>query len=242
VRRAYEVFDFQAAYHAILNFIVVDLSSLYIDVARDRLYCDAATSLKRRSTQTTLFIVLDTLLRMLAPLIPFTAEEVYAHLPGARLDSVHLLTMHPANPAWRDEALESRWQRLLQIRDEALKLLEGMRKAGAIGASLEASVSVAAGEGIDIETNRDLLKDLFIVSHVEPLGEADAANFRREAAGREDFMVDGAFVRVPVHPAITLVGRHAPGVKCARCWTYFDDGTDPELDARCRAVVRGQAS
>ena len=238
VWRAYDVFDFQGAYHAILNFIVVDLSSLYIDVARDRLYCDGAKSRERRSAQTTLFNVLDTLIRMLAPLIPFTAEEVYAYIPGARVESVHLLTMHPANPAWRDAELESRWERLLQIRDEALKLLEAMRKAGTIGASLEAAISIAAGEGIDVAANRELLKELFIVSHVGILNEAEAAEVRREAAGREEFAVNGNFARVSANPAITMLGRRAPGVKCARCWTYFDDGGDPELDARCRTVVR----
>ena len=95
VRRAYEAFEFQTAFQAMLNFIVVDLSSLYIDVARDRLYCAAEKSLERRSAQTALFNILDALVRMLAPLIPFTAEEVYSYMPGERLESVHLTTMHP---------------------------------------------------------------------------------------------------------------------------------------------------
>ena len=87
VREAYDKFEFQSAYQAILNFIVVDLSSLYIDVARDRLYCAGAESRERRSAQTALFNILDTIVRMLAPLIPFTAEEVYSYLPGERLVS-----------------------------------------------------------------------------------------------------------------------------------------------------------
>ena len=82
VRRAYEAFDFQTAFHAILNFVVVDLSSLYIDVARDRLYCDGARSRERRSAQTALYLMLDALVRMLAPLMPFTADEIYSYVPG----------------------------------------------------------------------------------------------------------------------------------------------------------------
>ena len=243
VRRAYEAFEFQTAYQAMLNFIVVDLSSLYIDVARDRLYCAAAGSRERRSAQTALFNILDAIVRMLAPLIPFTAEEVYAYLPGKRLESVHLTTMHPANPSWRDEELEARWERLLKIRDEALKLLEGMRKAGTIGAPLDAAISLGADGGSEselaetIKQYREELKDLFIVSDVAILGEAEAAEIRRQAGGREDFAVDGSFARAAANPAITLVGRHASGVKCARCWKYFDDGGDHQLDARCRAVV-----
>ena len=130
VRAAYEAFEFQAAYHTILNFMVVDLSSLYIDVARDRLYCAAEKSVERRSAQTALFHILDAIVRMLAPLIPFTAEEVYGYMPGARLESVHLTTMRDGNPEWRDSDLEARWERLMRVRDEALKLLEAMRQVG----------------------------------------------------------------------------------------------------------------
>ena len=245
VRRAYEAFEFQTAFQAMQNFIVVDLSSLYIDVARDRLYCSAENSRERRSAQTALFHILDALVRMLAPLIPFTTEEVYGYMPGKRLASVHLTTMHPANPSWRDEELEARWERLLKVRDEALKLLEAMRKSGTIGAPLDAAISLGADGGSEsglaetLKRYREELKDLFIVSDVAILGDAEAAEIRRQANGREDFALDGngTFARAAANPAITLVGRHASGAKCARCWKYFDDGSGETLDARCRAVV-----
>ncbi len=152
--------------------------------------------------------------------------------------------MHPACPSWRDDDLEARWERLLRIRDEALKLLEAMRKAGTIGAPLDAAISLGADGGSEsglaetIRQYREELKDLFIVSEVAILGDAEVAEIRRQADGREDFALDGngSFVRVVANPAITLVGRHASGVKCARCWKYFD-GSGDELDARCRAVV-----
>jgi isoleucyl-tRNA synthetase len=245
VRAAYEVFEFQAAYHTILNFMVVDLSSLYIDVARDRLYCAAEKSIERRSAQTALFHILDTVVKMLAPLIPFTAEEVYGYMPGARLESVHLTTMRDANPEWRDADLEARWERLMWMRDEALKLLEAMRQSGTIGAPLEAAISLGVDGGSEsglaqtVKKYREELKDLFIVSEVAILSDAEVSELTREAQGREDFARDGMFVRAGVNPAITMAGRRASGVKCARCWKYFDDGGDLELDPRCRAVVRG---
>jgi isoleucyl-tRNA synthetase len=243
VRRAYEAFEFQTAFQLMQNFIVVDLSSLYIDVARDRLYCSAEKSRERRSAQTALFNVLDTLLRMLAPLIPFTAEEVYSYMPGPRLQSVHLTVMHPANPAWRDTDLEARWERLLKVRDEALKLLEAMRQSGTIGAPLDAAISLGAARGSDsglaetLKRYREDLKDLFIVSDVAILDDAEAAEIRRQAGDRETFAVDGTFARASANPPVTLLGRHASGVKCARCWKFFDDGGGYQLDARCRAVV-----
>src|SRR5260370_450685 len=105
---AYEQFDFQAAYYAILNFVVIDLSSLYIDVARDRLYCSGAASRERRSAQTALYLILDTLVRMLAPLIPYTADEIYSHVPGKTADTVHLLTLHAPDPPFSAPALTPR--------------------------------------------------------------------------------------------------------------------------------------
>jgi isoleucyl-tRNA synthetase len=244
VRRAFDAYDFQAAYHAIINFVVVDLSSLYIDVARDRLYCASAASPERRSVQTALFHVIDALVRMLAPLIPFTADEVYSHMPGKSAASVHLLTLASPNPEWRDENLEARWDRLLKIRAEALKLLETMRQAGTIGAPLEAAVSIGTTDTDDIALGdalarqREALKELFIVSQVSPMGSQEAEDLRRKANGAESFNFDGVYGRVSADPSMVIVGRRAPGRKCQRCWMYFEDDSGSDLDPRCRAVVQ----
>ncbi len=241
IRRAYENFDYQSAFHTMLNFIVVDLSSLYIDVARDRLYCSAHASRERRSAQTALFHLLDALVRMLAPLIPYTAEEVYEHMPARDSDSVHLLELQPEHPEWVDHSLTTRWDRLLKVRDEALKLLEAMRKSGTIGAPLEATLSLGGDAGADKELiellkgYRDNLKDLFIVSGVGILDPEEAAALKREAGEREDFSTNGTFARVAA--PLALKGQRAAGVKCQRCWCYFDDGGHPELCPRCRSVV-----
>ncbi len=244
VARAYEEFDFQAAYYAILNFVVIDLSSLYIDVARDRLYCSGPVSRERRSAQTALYLILDTLVRMLAPLIPYTADEIYSHVPGKTADSVHLLTLRGADPRFSDAELEARWGRLLQVRDQALKVLETMRQAGTIGAPLDASLKLGVADaengefGEMLRQYRDRLKDLFIVSGVAMLADSEVAELKGKANGQEDFKVDGMFGRISAQPPVIVVGARAPGIKCQRCWCYYDDGGDPELDPRCREVVR----
>jgi isoleucyl-tRNA synthetase len=243
-RGAYERYDFQAACQAAVNFAVIDLSSLYIDVARDRLYCSAAGSVERRSAQTALYLVLDATVRILAPLIPFTAEEVYSHMPGPKASSVHLLTFAEPCADWADAKLGERWERLLRVRAEALKLLEAMRQAGTIGAPLEATLAIAVdggaqqGLGEMLARHRQSLKELFIVSDVAILDAGEAARLREAARGRIDFAVDGTFARISSELAILLAGRRAPGRKCQRCWVYHDDGADPELCPRCRAVVR----
>jgi isoleucyl-tRNA synthetase len=250
VLRAYEAFDYQAAYHALLNFIVVDLSSLYIDVARDRLYCDAGSSRERRSAQTALYLMLDTLLRMLAPLIPFTADEVYAHVPGKIADSVHLLTLHPPDPRLADAELEARWQRLLQVRENVLRSLENLRQTKTIGAPLDALVKIFVPSEIDDGGNvkaptgelaqsllRDQaqLKDLLIVSSAEVVVGPAADEFIRE---HPDTIPESAVDTIESLGNITVLAQAAPGRKCQRCWKYFDDDSDSELDARCRAVVQ----
>ncbi|HTT77554.1 MAG TPA: class I tRNA ligase family protein, partial [Candidatus Binataceae bacterium] len=242
VQRAYENYDFQAAYQAISNFVVIDLSSLFIDVSRDRLYCDGPASFERRSAQTALYIVLDNLIRMLAPLIPFTAEEVYSHLPGRTAESVHLLAMHPPDERWSDSALEEKWSLLLEVRSEALKLLEAMRKAGTIGAGLDATVQLGLLDGANslgtvLSEYREDLKDLLIVSDVELLSGQDAAALKATTNGYEDFQSDGFFAHASAQLPLIVTGRHASGRKCLRCWKYFDDGSESELDARCRQVV-----
>ena len=241
VLRAFEAYDFQAAFHAILNFVVVDLSSLYIDVARDRLYCGGADSVERRSAQTALYAMLDALVRMLAPLIPFTADEVYLRIPGRTAESVHLLTLSEARPQLADAALETRWERLLELREQTLKLLEQMRQSGTIGAPLEARIAIGAeGDGWadTLRSSRGLLKELFIVSAVEILPDSEVNDLRAKANGAREFDTEGQFGRISTSPPSVLLGRRAGGRKCQRCWCYYDDAGHPDLCERCRTVVR----
>ncbi len=219
VREAYEAYNFQPACHDILNFMVVDLSSLYIDVARDRLYCSAANSRERRSAQTALYLMLDTLVRMLAPLIPFTADEVYSHMPGKAGDSVHLLTLREADSSFADAELESRWDKLIALRDQALKVLETMRQAGTIGAPLEAKLEIGSatpGNHAWMESlrgDREALKALFIVSDVAILPEGESDKLRATVDGQEDFRIDGRFGRISSQPPVIVMGGRAPGKK-----------------------------
>ncbi len=242
-RRAYENYDFQAVYHTVLNFAVVDLSSLYFDVARDRLYCSGEDSRERRSAQTALYLVLDAMMRIVAPLIPYTADEICSHMPGERAASVHLLKFAEPRPEWSDAELIARWDRLLELRSEALKVLETMRQAGIIGPGLEAVVALAADGGAEgfgemLARYRESLKELFIVSDVALLAPEEARRLREAAQGRGDFNVDGTFVRLSPEVPVAIAARRAPGRKCQRCWTYYTDEGDAELCRRCRAVIR----
>jgi isoleucyl-tRNA synthetase len=250
VRKSYETFDFQAVYQAVLNFAVIDLSSLFIDVARDRLYCGGANSRERRSAQTALYNVLDALVRILAVLIPFTADEVYSHMPGEKAASVHMLTLAPPHPEWADEELLARWERLLDIRSEALKLLETMRQAGTIGAPLEASVRINWGQLSDGGSNgarapfasndAELLKELFVVSKVKVMSDEEAAP-RWQHEDAEDLPAQGEFIHEGARAPVLLIGARAGGKKCPRCWIYFEDDSGSELDPRCRAAVSASA-
>ncbi len=238
---AYQRYDFQAVYNALVNFAVIDLSSLYVEVARDRLYCSPASSIERRSAQTAMYHVLDAVVRIIAPLLPYTADEIYSHIPGARAESVHLLELQPPQPAWADAELEERWKQLLSIRGAALKVLETMRQAGAIGAPLEAEVQLAAAPGAvealatTLDHDLRLFKDLFLVSGVEVMSPDRADELAKLADGAEAFSVDGAFGRVSSLPPLIILGRRSDGKKCPRCWMYHHE--DSELDARCRAAL-----
>jgi len=178
--------------------------------------------------------------------MPYTADEVYSYLPGKNADSVHLLEFAPPCPGWSDPELESRWDRLLKVRDEGLKLLEAMRHAGTIGAPLEAAVKIGApswSEGWgrewadELARGRDLLKDLLIVSDVKILSEAESAGLESEAKNGATFGRNGTFGRFRASPALVMIGERARGAKCERCWCYYDDGY-PKLCPRCRVVVR----
>ncbi len=196
VLAAYEAYDFPSVFHAINQFTTVDLSAFYADVLKDRLYTFAAGSPERRSAQTALFIIADGLARLLAPILPMTADELWPHVPGARETSVHLAEFPQGVEAMYNADLAARWDRLLQIRDEVNRALEVARQAKTIGNSLGAKVVVRPrGENAPLLTRyKDDLATLFIVSQVE----------LQPAEG------EGAELEVDV--------RRAEGSKCPRCW------------------------
>ena len=233
VRRAYDAYEFHHAFQALHNFCAVDLSALYLDVLKDRLYTQAPDAPGRRAAQTTCARVLDALVRLMAPILTFTAEEVWDHLPGARearAPSVHLTDFPAVEAVWLDAGLEARWEILLRVRGEVARALEQARAAKAIGAGLEAEVVLHVTEpglAATLAAAGDaLLRDLFIVSGVER-SSAEAAGPATAMAGL----------------AVTV--RHAAGRKCARCWTWSEAvGTDPEhpgLCARCLPIIRAGA-
>lgn len=203
-REAYEAYEFHVVYHALNNFCSVDLSSLYFDIVKDRLYCCGRNSRERRSAQTAMYEILSALTRVIAPIMPFTAEEMWEAIPLCRdhtgeRTSVFLGDFPKPQPCWADDALAKRWARIWEVRAEVTRALETQRKAGNIGHSLDARVAISLG-GSDYEllesVGKEVLASLYIVSQVDII------------------RVDSDTLDVAV-----LDPR---GAKCARCWNYAE--------------------
>ncbi len=217
---AYENYEFHRVYHAVNAFCAVELSSFYVDVTKDLMYTLSPRSPQRRSAQTAMHRTVATLARLLAPVLPFTAEEVWSHLPGRKAESVHLAEFPAVDAAWRDEKLEARWEKLLQVRAAAALELEKARQAGQIGKSLEAQVEIEP----DSAETREILQS------VGPLLETVLIVSQAKVA-----QLTSGQLRVKVSAA--------DGQKCVRCWRWTNDvGADtahPQLCGRCAEVVKG---
>ncbi len=219
VAAAYKDYDFHTMSHAIHQFCVVDMSNFYLDVTKDRMYASKKASVARRSGQTTMHAILDALVRMLAPVLCFTSEEIWQYLPHAAGDnpeSIQLNSWPVSVPEYRDDVLAVKWEKLLEVRDVALKALEEARNRKEIGQSLQAKLQLTAnGELLAfLHEAADLLPTVFICSQVEIVG--------------------GDALKATVLPA--------DGEKCERCWTYAtsvgDDVDHPTVCARCAAALR----
>ncbi len=223
VTRAYEEYEYHIVFHALHNFCVVDLSSFYLDILKDTLYCEKADHPARRSAQTVMSIILETLTRLMAPILTFTADELWQMLSGKRQPTAQAADWPDPDPSWSDEELGSRWDLLLDVREEVTRVLEQARKDKVIGGSLEASVSLWAGDELYelLQAYRDQLAALFIVSGVD-LHRGTARAPASAVAGQE---LD-----------LALQVAKAAGDKCPRCWVYSDSGG--ELCQRCAAVTR----
>ncbi len=225
VRLAYQRFEFHKIYHAIHNFCVVDLSAFYLDVLKDRLYVSAAASRKRRSAQTALFEITVSLVRLMAPILVFTAEEVWQHLPAfpGKAASVHLTQLPEPVAAYEDEALEEWWARVLEVRGEVNRALELARVDKVVGHSLDAEVSLSLPEQLRdlLGGQEELLSQVFIVSKVS-LTQADDIKDGIEAVAL---------------PGLVIQVRPASGAKCARCWVHREGvgahREHPEICSRC---------
>jgi len=233
VVRSYESYEFHAVFHGVHNFCAVDLSAQYLDVIKDRLYTSAPDDPRRRAAQTACYDIFRALARLMAPILTFTAEEAWRHVPGDRPASVHLERFPDVPVEWLDEELAREWNRLLEVRREVAKALESARAQGLIGSGLEAQVGIrVAPEDLPalLEAKRALLPTLFIVSqvHLRPLDGDSVVQYESQE-------IPGLVVEV---------GR-ARGHKCQRCWVWSErvgeDAAHSGLCERCGPLVRGFA-
>jgi isoleucyl-tRNA synthetase len=231
ILRAYEAYEYGTIFQALNGFTTVDLSAFYADVSKDRLYTFAATSRERRSAQTAMYLIADGLTRLMAPILSFTADELWRRLPGAREESVHMALFPDADSVsgWSDESLTARWDALSKLRERVLAEIEPLRKNKEIGSSLQAKVILTAGaaELAPLERMIADLPMLFIVSEVE---------LRPEAPGGPN--------AGDTQPRIEI--SRAGGVKCDRCWRYVTSvSSEPEwagLCSRCLDALGGTHS
>jgi len=223
VRRAYEEFEPYVIYQQVHNFCVVDMSAFYLDVLKDRLYVYKEGSRERRSAQSALFRILVDLTRLIAPVLAFTAEEIWDHVPAfaGKEASVHLGTMPTADPGLKDEALKEKWERILALKQEVSKVLEGARRDKVIGHPLDARVMLAAdGDTLDfLKSVEPFLEDVFICSGVEVV------------------QGDGPYIESENFSKLGIQAAKAPGKKCPRCWHYREgigaSQAHPEICPRC---------
>ncbi|MBI1909331.1 MAG: isoleucine--tRNA ligase [Deltaproteobacteria bacterium] len=234
-RQGYEEFAFHLIFHEVNRFCTVDLSSLYLDILKDRLYTFAKTSPDRRAAQTALFEIITTLSRLIAPVLSFTADEIWAKIPpwkGGEA-SVHLSRFPTSQSRWIDEALGDRWSRFWRVRGEITKGLEMARQAKVIGNSLEARVTLSAEDETEalLQNFEKMLPDLLIVSQVT-----------RSQTPLENPAPGTVFYKSTEIPHLLVTVEKAEGEKCARCWAFRTSvGKNPGhplLCDRCREVLR----
>jgi isoleucyl-tRNA synthetase len=220
VTEAYENFIFHRVFSLIYNFCTIEMSNIYMDVLKDRMYCDAAESLSRRSGQTVMQRILDYLVRMLAPILAHTAEEAWSAMKfkSQEVESVHLALMPKVDDSIDTESDEPKWKRIMTLRDEVLRVLENLREKQEIGSNQQACVTVYADE-----------------ESAELLREFGAEQFAALCIVSEVKLQKGAH-------ETTVVAEKSGYQKCQRCWNYWPsvgaDSEHPDLCERCVSVVR----
>ncbi|MBO5701121.1 MAG: isoleucine--tRNA ligase [Clostridia bacterium] len=229
VRAAYDNYSFHLVYHAINNFCTVDMSKLYIDITKDRVYVENPTSKARRSAQTAFYYIISALVKMIAPILAYTAEEIWQSMPHASTDdvtSVYLSEMPKADGKFAFDGSE-RWEELFTLRDDVMKALEIARAEKKIGKSLDAKVTVYTADAAVLELlgkfTEEELKTVFITSGAHVVNAAAP---------------EGAYV--PEEGKIAVLVENADGKRCDRCWCYSTEGESDEegfICERCKKIL-----
>ena len=228
-RKAYEDFEFHIVYHEVNKFCTITLSKLYIDITKDRVYVEKKDSEGRRAAQTTMFMILSALTRLIAPMLAFTSEEIWKAMPHLESEdnaSVFLNAMPEYNSEYEFGDIADRWNRLFELRDDIMKALEEARANKLIGKSLDAKVTIYTSNEDTYKTFAEFaeeLKTVFIVSSAEVV-KADAP--------------DEAFTET--ESGIGVVVSQADGHKCDRCWAYSTEGYENEdgfICERCKNII-----
>ncbi len=231
-KRAYERYEFFKAYHAIHNYCVVHLSAFYLDVLKDRLYTSLAESKERRSAQTAIYIILVALLKLMAPILSFTAEEAWKYVPGEKNSvSIHEEDLPSVREEWIDNELAARWELILAIKSDVARAIEKARKAKIIGHSLDSCVHLHLPEKVadSLKGDEELLRTVFIVSELKLLSDSEMI--------RDEMLTEGEKI-----PGLLARVELASGKKCERCWirdkTVGTRDDHPDICDRCYRVIR----
>ncbi|MBI5184912.1 MAG: isoleucine--tRNA ligase [Nitrospinae bacterium] len=226
IRAAYSEYNFHVFFHSFHNFCAVDLSSFYLDILKDRLYTCKHDSIERRAAQTVIYELLHDMARLAAPVLSFTAEEIWQYVPGIvpGAESVHAAQFPEAKKEHMNDALEEKWEKIIAIRSEVSKALEISRRDKAIGHSLEARVDLYLPDDLKplLDASQADLCSLFIVSAVSIFSSNEAP--------------EGAYAAGEIEGLKVVVSK-AEGAKCGRCWMFQTsvgaDPAHPEVCSRC---------
>jgi isoleucyl-tRNA synthetase len=229
VREAFDKYDFHVVYHTVHNFCAVDLSPFYLDIMKDRLYVEGAEDRRRRATQTVFYYIARNLAKVLAPIVPFTAEEIWRELPKWADDpeSVHLTLWEEFDVPKEPDEMEEKFGRFLSVRDVAMKAMELAREENVIGHPLEAAITLYAdGDLYEILSSSADELPMYLITSGAKL-EKGTPPERAYVSEKE--------------PGVGVVVEPAAGAKCERCWkrstTVGENDKYTDLCARCVDVV-----
>ncbi|MCF7900537.1 isoleucine--tRNA ligase [Candidatus Babeliales bacterium] len=245
MRKAYNDMDVTGIYHMLADYCTVNLSSYYLDIIKDRLYTDKANGLARRSAQTACFHILDTLTKLVAPVLSFTAEQLSDCYQKGKSSSIHLQDFNDVPFVWeKGNKKESQWEAMRALRSSVLKAIEKLRQDGQVKHSLEAKVTIAmntsqeqAQKVVDLlhsvgarQTKEQFLREYFIVS------ACDITDYEDEEESDDEEFTEFSDCYIP-HSGLLVKAGHADGIKCPRCWQWEVSDHEHGLCTRCQQVT-----